>query len=413
MLSSKEIQSLFPVFRNNPGLCYLDTPASSLTPEGVIFKLREYYENYPVNVSRGLYTLSEKATQEVENVREKTAQFLGASSKDEIIFTRNTTESLNLLARTLLPTLKENDEIVITGMEHHANFVPWQQLAKHYNLKLKIIPFEKDGRIEEETLRTFLSPRTKIFSFVHISNVLGTINDAKRFIHIARHIQPSIITIIDGAQSAGNFSLDIKELDCDFFACSGHKMFGPKGVGILWGKKKYLDILNPFLYGGEMVSSVSEEESIFKESPARFEAGTPSIGDIIGFGSALDFIESFGRQVIFDHEKTLTSLLWDRLQETFGDTVTLFGPNPKIHSHAGILSFALEGIHPHDISQILAQENICVRAGTHCAMPLHKNLDTPFHATVRIGFSLYNTPHDIERLILSLQKARTIFISPK
>ncbi|NCU41151.1 MAG: cysteine desulfurase [Candidatus Moranbacteria bacterium] len=413
MLSSKEIQSLFPVFRNNPGLCYLDTPASSLTPEGVIFKLREYYENYPVNVSRGLYALSEKATQEVENVREKTAQFLGASSRDEIIFTRNTTESLNLLARTLLPTLKENDEIVITAMEHHANFIPWQQLTKHYNLKLKIIPFEKDGRIEEETLQKFISPQTKIFSFVHTSNVFGTVNDAKRFIYIARHIQPNIITILDGAQSAGNIPFNVKEIDCDFFACSGHKMFGPKGVGILWGKKKYLDILNPFLYGGEMISSVSEKESIFKESPARFEAGTPSIGDIIGFGSALDFINSFGKQNIFEHEKKLASLAWDRLRTTFGDMITLFGPDPEAHTHAGIISFALEGIHPHDISQILAQDMICVRAGTHCAMPLHKNLDTPFHATVRIGFSLYNTPYDIDRLIHSLQKAQTIFISSK
>jgi cysteine desulfurase / selenocysteine lyase len=409
MLVSKEIQSFFPVLRNNPGLCYLDTPASSLTPESVIAKLREYYEHYPVNISRGLYTLSEKATQEVERVREKTAQFLGSSSKDEIIFTRNTTESLNLLARTLLPTLKENDEIVITGMEHHANFVPWQQLAKQYHLKLIVIPLEKDGRIEEETLRTFLSPRTKIFSFVHISNVLGTLNNAKRFIEIARSIQPSLITIVDGAQSAGNFPLNVKDIDCDFFACSGHKMFGPKGVGILWGKKKHLDTLSPFLYGGEMVSSVSEKESIFKESPARFEAGTPSIGDIIGFGSALDFIESFGKQSIFDHEKTLTSLLWENLSKTFGDAITLFGPNPKTHIHTGILSFALEGVHPHDISQILAQENICVRAGTHCAMPLHKNLDTPFHATVRVGFSLYNSPDDIDRLIGGLQKARSLF----
>lgn len=400
-MNTHDIKSIFPVFQSNPDLCYLDTPASSLVPNSVIEKLKEYYTDYPVNTARGLYPLSEKATQEVENVRTKVAKFLGASSKDSIVFTRNTTESLNLLAHTIIPTLTSDEEVAITAMEHHANFVPWQQITQKYNRNLTIIPFEEDGTLSMETLASYINQNTKILSFVHTSNVLGTINDAQAIIETARNINPNIITIVDGAQSAAHIPLNVNAMDCDFFAFSGHKCFGPKGIGFLYGKQKSLENLSPFLYGGEMVSSVSKEQSLFKNIPHRFEAGTLSIGDIIAFGSALDFIQTYTKESLFEHEQALVKKAYLALNEEFKNAIS-FLKKPDAH-HTGILSFSLKNIHPHDIAQMLAEDGICVRAGTHCAMPLHQSLPLNFHSSVRVGFSLYNDEKDIERLLTSLK----------
>jgi len=409
MIDSHSLRKLFPVFQTHPDLCYLDTPASSLTSEPVITKLRSYYEESPVNVARGLYDLSQNVTQEMELVRAQVASFFSTNSKEEIIFTRNTTESLNLLARTLLPTLSPGDEIITTSMEHHANFVPWQQLAKQYNLTFTVLDIEENGTLSLEKIHSSLSQKTRIFTFTHASNVLGTINDAQEIISHIRTYNPDIITIVDGAQSAGHLPIDLRDIDCDFFACSGHKMFGPKGVGILFGKEYRLKSLPPFLYGGEMVSSVTKKESSFKEIPFRFEAGTPSIADIIGLGASLNFIKSLTREAIAKHDHDLALRAWEELSSTFGKDIILFGPLPKEHFHSGILSFSFKGIHPHDIAQVLAEDSICVRAGTHCAMPLHKESSLPYHASVRAGFSIYNTPEDITRLIKGLQKAQKIF----
>ncbi|QQS61493.1 MAG: aminotransferase class V-fold PLP-dependent enzyme [Candidatus Moraniibacteriota bacterium] len=405
------IKEQFPVFSHHPNLCYLDSPASTLVPKKVIDKLCEYYENYPVNVARGLYPLSERATKEMELVREKSARFFNAHSLDEIIFTRNTTESINLLARVLLPKLKKGDGIAITAMEHHANFVPWQQLCKMYGLELRIINFDSNGTISPDSIRENIDTNIKIFSFVHVSNVFGTILDAKKFIQIAKEKNPDIITILDTAQSAGNSLIDVQSLDCDFLACSGHKMFGPKGVGILYGKKKYLDTLDPFLYGGEMVTSVTDDESTFQKPPHRFEAGTPSIADIIAFGSALDFIDFQERNTIALYEKQLSAFAWNELEKHFGQDIILYGPEPSSGIHSGILSFTLSGIHPHDTAQLLGQEGICVRAGSHCAMPLHQRMHTEHKATIRIGLSIYNNESDIERLIDGLEKIKKFFPS--
>ena len=342
MPTFETIKEQFPVFSHHPNLCYLDSPASTLVPWMVINALQTYYEYYPVNVARGLYPLSQQATQEMESVREKVAQYFHAQSSDEIIFTRNTTESLNFLARTLLPRLKKGDGIALTAMEHHANFVPWQQLCKIYGLKLHIIDFAPDGTIATDSIRHAIDSSVKIFSFTHISNVFGVIHDAKEFIRIAREKNPAILTILDAAQSAGNIPLDVKDLDCDFLACSGHKMFGPKGVGILYGKSQHLETLDPFLYGGEMVESVTDTTSIYQSPPRKFEAGTPSIADIIGLGSALDFIQSLGREYILDHEKKLVKHAWDTLKEHFGDDIILFGPDPSEKDHTGMLSFSLK-----------------------------------------------------------------------
>jgi cysteine desulfurase/selenocysteine lyase len=409
MLNVETIKRQFPVFSAHPHLRYLDTPASSLTPELVITKLREYYENYPVNVARGLYGLSERATQEMESVRKRTAQFLDAASSDEIVFVRNTTEALNLLARTLLPTFNAGDEILTTAMEHHANFVPWQQLAKKHGLHFRILECETDGTLSPNRLREAITKKTKLFTFVHISNVLGTINDAKKLIETARESNPNIITIVDAAQSAGHLPFSVQDIDCDFLALSSHKLFGPKGVGVLYGKQSRLETLEPFLFGGEMVEFVSDDDTTFRESPHRFEAGTPSIGDCIGFGAALDFVDSIGKSAIAQHEIELATLAWEKLETTFGDDITFVGPHPETGNRAGVLSFSLHGVHPHDAAQILAESEICVRAGTHCAMPIHRRFDIAEHATIRAGFSLYNDASDIDALLEGLRKAQKIF----
>lgn len=396
-------KSFFPIFQNRPDLVYLDSVASTLKPQCVIDALTDYYTHYSANIARGLYATSEQATKEYENVREVVAHFIHALSPNEVIFTRNTTESLNLLAYTLTQKLKSGDEIVITEMEHHANFVPWQQLAKKYNLQLVIVPFNSEGVIDTETLKQYITPNTKIFSFTHASNVLATINPAKSFITLARQINPDIITIIDSAQSAPHIPIDVVDIDCDFLAFSSHKIFGPTGAGVLWGKQAQLEKLPPFLYGGEMVQSVTKEKTIFKESPYRFEAGTPAIAEVIGLGAALEFIQEIGFTKIQAHEETLSDYALKQLTDTFGNALHILGPQERI-KRVPLFSFTLDALHPHDIAQILAKDDICIRAGSHCAMPLHRALPLDVTASARIGISLYTTTKDIDIFINRLQK---------
>ena len=408
MQTISTLRKSFPVYARESGLVYLDTAASSLVPAPVIEKLRECYEEYPVNVARGLYGLSERASEEFETAREKTARFLHAET-EEIVFTKNTTESFNLLARTILPQLPEGSEIAITAMEHHANFVPWQQLAKRHGVKFIVIPFEEDGTLSPETIAKHLSSKTKLLSFVHISNVFGCINPAKVIIEAARAVNPDIITVLDAAQSAAHMPINVRDLDCDFLAFSSHKCFGPTGAGVLCGKRNRLEALTPFLYGGLMIESVSDTESTFREIPYRFEAGTPAVGEVIGMGAAIDFIEAIDRQKLLQHEEHLTKYTWKQLQEVFGDRIRLLGPDPENHPHAGVISLTLDGIHPHDISQILAEENICVRAGAHCAMPLHRAVDIAYHSSLRASFSIYNDESDVDRFVEGLRKADELF----
>lgn len=402
------IKSQFPIFQKIPNLIYLDSVASTLKPRSVVDAVSEYYTDYSANVSRGLYEISELATERYEYVRTIVARFLRASSPLEVLFTKSTTESLNLLAYTLTKGLHPEDEIAVTEMEHHANFVPWQQLAQEQSLKFTVIPFDKDGLINPETLKKYITPNTRIFSFTHASNVLGTINPAKDFVRVAKEINPDIITILDTAQSAPHIPIDVTNIGCDFLAFSSHKVFGPTGAGVLWGKYDQLKKLPPFLYGGEMVESVTREKTIFKDVPHRFEAGTPAIAEIIGMGSALEFIESIGFPRIQKHEEELTRYAFETLGTAFGKSLHILGPK-DLTQRVPLISFTLDDIHPHDIAQILAEDNVCIRAGSHCAMPAHLALKIDSPASARIGISVYNTKEDIDTCITSLKKAFETF----
>jgi len=408
MLDIHTIKKQFPVFEKEPSLVYLDSTATALKPQSIIDKIIEYYSQYPANTLRGVYPLSEKATETFENVRKNTSDFINAKSSQEIIFTRNTTESLNLLAYSLVQSLEEGDEIAVTAMEHHSNFVPWQQLAKKHKLKFTVIPFDDDGLISIETLSSYINENTKILALAHVSNVLGTINPLKDLIHEARRLHPRIMTVIDGAQAVPHMKIDIQDIDCDFYAFSAHKMFGPTGVGILWGRSSLLSKMKPFLYGGEMVQSVTAEASEFQEPPYKFEAGTPSIGEVIGFQGALDFINSLGYEKIEEHEKELSSYAYEKLTHSFGKDIHILGPK-DLEKRCSLFSFTLTGVHPHDVAQILGEENICVRAGSHCAMPLHKQLNFDCPASVRASFSVYNTKEDIDKLVSGLKKTLKTF----
>lgn len=398
----------FPIFRNRPSMIYLDSTATSLKPDRVIRKITEYYEQYSANVFRGLYPISERATDEFERVREMTSAFIGASGSDEIVFTRNTSESLNLLAYTLCENMPPDSEIAVTAMEHHSNFVPWQQKAHEKNLRFISIPFDTQGAISLETLPRYITPKTRVLACTHVSNVLGTVNPIQAISKAAKAISPNILIIVDAAQSAAHMPINVQGLGCDFLAFSSHKMFGPTGVGVLWGRRDILNSLPPFLYGGEMVEAVYEEKTVFKNTPHKFEAGTPAIGEVIGFGAAIEYIQSIGFEAIHEIESSVTRYAGKRLQETFGDTISLFGPDINV-PRAPLFSFTMTAAHPHDIAQVLAEDDICIRAGSHCAMPLHTRLRLDSPASARASFSIYTEEKDIDALISGLQKTVQIF----
>jgi cysteine desulfurase/selenocysteine lyase len=406
MLNVNDIKKDFPIFSHQPNLVYLDSAATTLKPKSVLETMREYYEEYSANVARGLYPLSEKATREYETAREALARFVNASRAEEIVFTRGTTESLNLLAYVLENDIRTGDEIAVTIAEHHSNFLPWQALAKRRGATLNILPVDATGRIERTSLETILSSRTKILALSFVSNVLGVVQPVREIVEKARAINPDIMVIVDAAQAAAHLPLDAQNLGCDFLAFSGHKMCGPTGIGVLWGKYEKLETLPPFQYGGEMVSEAGVEISTFKKPPHRFEAGTPPIAGAIGLHAAVEYIKSLGFEALRSHELELLTYAQDRLRDTFGDEIILFGPTtPKERS--GVIAFALKGIHPHDIAHILGENDICIRAGQHCARPLHQSLHAP--ATARLSLSVYNSKEDIDRFIEELKKIRSLF----
>ncbi len=397
----------FPIYKNYPQLVYLDSTATSLRPKVVIDKLIEYYSSYSANIFRGVYQISEKATEEYEETRKIVADFIGAKIK-EIIFTRNATEGLNLLAYSLgRKIVEKNDEIVTTIMEHHSNFVVWQTLANENEAVLKIIDVDNEGRLRlnlEEKEKTYLekiiSKKTKLLSLTYISNVLGTINPIKEIINIAKKINPKIITIVDAAQAVPHREININDLGCDFLVFSGHKMLGPTGVGVLWGKYHLLEGMFPFLYGGEMIEKVFLEKSFFKPPPYKFEAGTPAIGEVIAFKEAIKYLNKAGMKNIEQHEKLLTSLTFNLLKKEFKDKIKIYGPQ-DLNYRSGIISFSFKNYHPHDVASLLNENHIAVRAGHHCAMPLHKRLGV--NGTVRVSFYLYNNKEDIIKLIDGLK----------
>lgn len=411
MINAQTIKKEFPIFQHQPDLVYLDSAATSLKPISVIDAEREYLEQYSANISRGLYPIAEKATEKFEAAREKTARYLKASSSKEIIFTSGTTDSINLAARLLAHTINNGDNIVTSAMEHHSNFLPWKELAREKNAELRVINITKEGELDMEMLKNSIDARTKIAVFAAVSNVLGTINPVEEAIAAIKNINPQSLVLVDAAQ-AGFLDIDVVKWNTDFVAFSAHKMFGPTGVGVLYGKSHILETLSPVTFGGGMVldiyptERVNTGEIIYKEIPYRFEAGTPNIGGIIAFASALDYIENLGLKNIRAHEKALTAYAMKLLEKTFGNNINILGPSDP-EKRAGIISFSFADIHPHDIAHLLGEKNICVRAGHHCAAPLHQALG--INATTRISFSIYNSKEDTDILIKELKNIYSIF----
>lgn len=411
MVDVKNIKKDFPIFHHHPHLVYLDSAATSLKPQVVIDKIVEYYSQYSANIHRGNYAISEKATQEYEETRKITAEFIGAKDASEIIFTRNATESLNLIAYSLgRQIVSKNDEVVTTVMEHHSNFVPWQMLALETGAIFKVIDIDETGelKVKNEKLKIkldhIITKRTKILALTYVSNVLGTINPIREIVKASKTINPAIVVIVDGTKAVPHMKINMEELGVDFFVFSAHKLLGPTGVGILWGKQEYLDTMSPFNYGGGMIGEVAIEKTRFKNSPHKFEAGTPHIAGVIAFKSALAYLTHLGMENIAFHIKSLTSYAVKRLKEEFEDDITFFGAH---QSHiSGIVSFLLNKYHPHDIAQILDEDTVAIRAGHHCAMPLHKRLGV--EATARASFYIYNDTQDVEKLIAGLKKVEKL-----
>ncbi len=405
MFDVKSIRQQFPLLVKNPSLCYLDSTATSLKPSSVLAAINQYYQEYSANVFRGLYSLSEKATKQFEEVREKVARFINAFSAKEIIFVRNTTEAINLVVYSWgRININQGDEIITTIMEHHANFVPWQQLVFENQAILKIIEIDQNGFLKKEALLASITKKTKMVALTHASNVLGVINPVKQLIQEIKRINPYCLVLIDGAQAVPHFSVDVQNLGCDFYCFSGHKMLGPTGIGVLWGKKELLEAMVPFNFGGEMIDEVTLQQTTFKPPPFRFEAGTPHIAGVIGLGAAIDFLNAIGFSQIRKHEEKITDYALNQLGQL--KNFTLYGPKSG-QNRLGLLTFSIKGVHPHDVAQILNSENICIRSGHHCAMPLHGFLGVK--ATSRVSFYLYNTLEEVDKLIKGLRKIYQIF----
>ena len=389
----------FPIFDDN-NLIYLDSASTSQKPKIVLDTIKNVYERYNANVHRALYDLGSKSTELYEDSREIISKLINAPSSKEIIFTSGTTASINLLSYSLESKLQKNDEILISHMEHHANIVPWQQLAKRIGAKLRYLPLTKSGDIDLTNSKKYFTNKTKIVSITHMSNVLGTINPIKKIAKMAKSI--GAIYIIDGAQSVSHMNVNVQDLDCDFLAFSGHKMLGPTGVGILWGKMELLNDLDPFLSGGEMIDKVNLESSTWNDVPYKFEAGTPNYVQAIGMGEAVKYLLNIGMNNIHNYEKELTSYAIEKLQNI--PSIKIYGEPDK---KGGVISFNIKNIHPQDLAQFLNEDNICMRVGHHCAQPLLKTLNET--STARISFYIYNDFSDIDKLVDSINSTIKYF----
>lgn len=403
---NKNIREDFPILErqvNEEALVYLDNAATTQKPQAVLDTIEHYYQQYNANIHRGVYTLAQEATDAYEASREKVRRFINAASSKEVLFTRGTTTGINWVAQGFARNfLQPEDEIWITKTEHHSNFVPWQQVAKVTGAKLCFLPLTDDGEVEIVALPQVLTTKAKIVSVAHASNVLGTINDIARIAQVVHQVGG--ILVVDGAQAAPHMKIDVQDLDCDFYAFSGHKMLGPTGIGVLYGKQSLLKQMDPVEFGGEMIDFVYDTESTWNELPWKFEAGTPNIAGGISLGSAIDYLEAIGMESIHQHEQALMCYLFPRLQAIEG--VTIYGPQ-DVAKRSGVISFTMEGIHPHDIATALDMEGIAVRAGHHCAQPLMRLLEVP--ATVRLSVYVYNTIEEMEFFLQSLQKVKEFF----
>ena len=395
----ERIRDEFPILDqqiNGEDLIYLDNAASTQKPKSVINAIKDYYENDHSNVHRGVHTLSVRATEAYENARAKVAEFLNSPNKHQIIFTKGTTDSVNLIASSVTNLIQEDDEILITSMEHHSNIVPWQELCKRTGAVLKVIPINENGELMIEEYKNMVSEKTKLISVVHLSNTLGTINPIEDIIEFAK--SNDVITVIDGAQAAGHLPIDVQKLDCDFYLFSGHKIFGPTGIGVLYGKEEILNQMDPYQFGGEMILKVTFEETTYNDLPHKYEAGTPNIAGAVGIGASIDFINGLDRDLAHEHEMSLHNYALEQLEMIEG--VRIIG-NSK--NKSSIISFVVDGIHPHDIGTIINQKGIAVRTGHHCTMPLMDFYGIP--GTVRASFSIYNNHSEVDKLIDAIKLA--------
>ncbi len=405
-LNTEKIKQDFPIFNqkiNDETLVYLDNAATSQIPKFVEEKVRDFNEKERANVHRGVHALGLRATNQYESSRQKVANFIGANNAKEVIFTSGCTDSLNLVAASFgEQNIQAGDEILVSIMEHHSNLLPWQQLAKRKQAKLNFIEINSDGLLDIKNLKSKINSKTKIVALTHVSNVLGTINPIKELTDLAH--EKGAIVVVDGAQAVGHFPIDVAELNVDFYAFSGHKMFAPTGIGVLYGKKDLLDKMQPYRLGGEMIANVTREGATWAEVPYKFEAGTPNIAGAIGLGAAIDYLQSLDFELIQKHEQELTSYALEKLKNVLG--LTIYGPQ-KGNGRIGVISFNLKNIHPHDLATALDLNGIEVRAGHHCAQPLMASLDT--ESTVRASLSIYNTKDDIDKLVSSLHEAKEFF----
>jgi cysteine desulfurase/selenocysteine lyase len=400
----QEIRRDFPILdRRIDGkkLVYLDNAATSQKPQRVIQALTEHYEEHNANIHRGVHRLAEEATAAYEEARQKAARFLGTPDTRALIFTRGTTESINLVTHAWgRKFLREGDEIVLTEAEHHSNLVPWQLAARATGAKLRFVPSRDDGTLDMDEAEHVIGPRTRLVGCIHASNVLATINPVERLAELAH--EAGALMLVDGAQSAPHVPVDVKALGCDFYACSGHKMLGPTGVGVLWGRPEILEEMDPFLGGGEMIREVHLNHSTWNDLPYKFEAGTMNIAQAVGLGAAVDYLVELGMENVREHERRLGEYAYLRLSEIKG--ITIYGPE---RDRTGLVSFSLPDVHPHDLSQLLDEEGVAIRSGHHCAQPLMRRLGVA--ATARASFYLYNTEEEVDALVEALQRAREFF----
>lgn len=405
MFDPEKIRADFPIFTHHRDLVYLDSAATSFKPHAVIEKELEYLEEYSANISRGFYSLSVRATKEYEKTRDTVAEWIGAR-RDEIVFTSGTTDSLNLLSYSLEKNIEPDENIVVTAADHHANFLPWQALANRTRAEFRVIPISETGQMDMDTLGSYVDSQTKIFAFPFISNVLGAVNPIRDIAKKVRELAPNACIVLDAAQAAPHMPIDIATLEVDFLAFSAHKCLGPTGVGILWGKNERLNTLPPFRYGGEMVESATIEGSVFKKPPYRFEAGTPNVSGVIAFRSAIEYMQTLTMKNIREYESSLAAYAIQKFHSNFPD-IRILGPTGK-ENRGSLVSFVLPDIHPHDLAEFLGQEDICLRAGTHCAHPIHKTLGVP--ATARMSFSVYNSEEDIDCAVKAMENARKRYV---
>ena len=395
----------FPLLAGNPGLHYLDSAATSQKPRVVLDAMRDYYERDNANPHRGAYELSARATERYHAARERIARFLGVGDADCLIFTRGTTESLNLVATAWgYANVSAGDEIIVTAMDHHANFVPWQQLALARGARFLVCPLTSEQHLDLDALRSMVGPRTRVVAFNHVSNALGTLNPVRQIAAIARSV--GALVVCDGAQGAPHLRVGFDELDVDFYAFSGHKMCGPMGIGGLIGRRAILESMPPYQFGGDMIEFVRDDHSTWNVLPHKFESGTPNVADAIGLAAACEYLDTIGMDDVLAHERALVRLATERLEQI--DGVKIYGPPPAERS--GVVSFTVSDIHPHDLATIFDQEGVCIRAGHHCAQPLMRRLGVS--ATARASFYLYNDESDIEALMRALELAKAMFAVP-